>query len=131
MNMATCQVLELVASSSSVDWQAHICRQAYYGWLAAMNPGIPGQCCVLAAGTSEKGMPGYSYEPSDLSGWIWNWDRSVGSLGRAYNYPHQVCVCCIQPLHSLAACALCSLLLLHSEATSQSEARCAVPEGAS
>ena len=47
-------------------------------------------CWLLAAGTSEEGMPGYSYEPSDLSGWIWNRGRSVGSLGRAYNYPHQV-----------------------------------------
>ena len=91
-----------------------------YGWLAAMYHGVLGQCCVLAAGSSEQGMPGYSYEPSDLSGWIWNRDRSVGSLGRAYNYPHQVCVCCIQPLHSSAACALCNLLLLNS---------CAVPEG--
>ena len=35
-------------------------------------------------------MPGYTYEASDFSGWIWNRARSVGSLGRAYNYPHQV-----------------------------------------
>lgn len=35
-------------------------------------------------------MPGYQYLKSDFSGWIWNRARSVGSLGRAYNYPHQV-----------------------------------------
>ena len=36
-------------------------------------------------------MPGYIYKDTDFSGWIWNRARSVGSLGRAYNYPHQAC----------------------------------------
>ena len=39
--------------------------------------------------TNETGEPGYDYPPEDFSGWIW--DRARGdSLGRAYNYPHQV-----------------------------------------
>ena len=37
-------------------------------------------------------MPGYHYEPGDFAGWIWNRTRAVGSLGRAYNYPHQTSV---------------------------------------
>ncbi len=37
-------------------------------------------------------MPGYSYEASSFAGWIWNRTRAVDSLGRAYNYPHQVVV---------------------------------------
>lgn len=47
---------------------------------------------VPTPGTHEQGMPGYNYLPSDFAGWIWNHDRSVGSLGRAYNYPHQTVV---------------------------------------
>lgn len=43
-------------------------------------------------GTSEEPMPGYEYEQSSLSGWIWNRERAVESLGRAYNYPHQTAV---------------------------------------
>ena len=31
-----------------------------------------GSLCTPAAGTAEQGMPGYQYEPSDFSGWIWN-----------------------------------------------------------
>ena len=37
-------------------------------------------------------MPGYTYKPSSMSGWIWNRTRAVESLGRAYNYPHQTAV---------------------------------------
>ena len=37
-------------------------------------------------------MPGYAYEPLSSAGWIWNRTRAVGSLGRAYNYPHQAAV---------------------------------------
>ncbi len=37
-------------------------------------------------------MPGYAYEPAAFAGWIWNKTRALGSLGRAYNYPHQVSV---------------------------------------
>lgn len=37
-------------------------------------------------------MPGYRYEPAAFAGWIWNRTRATGSLGRAYNYPHQVSV---------------------------------------
>ncbi|KAK9810984.1 hypothetical protein WJX73_003381 [Symbiochloris irregularis] len=47
---------------------------------------------VPTPGSNETGMPGYNYLPSDFAGWIWNRDRSVGSLGRAYNYPHQTIV---------------------------------------
>ena len=43
-------------------------------------------------GTAEEPMPGYHYEPGDFTGWIWNRTRAVGSLGRAYNYPHQTSV---------------------------------------
>ena len=32
------------------------------------------------------------YEPAAFAGWIWNKTRALGSLGRAYNYPHQVSV---------------------------------------
>ena len=39
--------------------------------------------------TNETGEPGYDYPAADFTGWIW--DRARGaSLGRAYNYPHQV-----------------------------------------
>lgn len=37
-------------------------------------------------------MPGFRYEPAAFAGWIWNKTRAVGSLGRAYNYPHQVSI---------------------------------------
>ena len=37
-------------------------------------------------------MPGFQYEPAAFAGWIWNRTRATGSLGRAYNYPHQVSV---------------------------------------
>ena len=38
---------------------------------------------------NEQGEPSYHYPPEDFTGWIW--DRARGdSLGRAYNYPHQV-----------------------------------------
>ena len=37
-------------------------------------------------------MPGYSYDPAAFAGWIWNRTRATESLGRAYNYPHQVSV---------------------------------------
>ncbi|CAL8460615.1 g144 [Coccomyxa elongata] len=47
---------------------------------------------VPTPGTSEEPMPGYEYEQSSLSGWIWNRERAVESLGRAYNYPHQTAV---------------------------------------
>jgi hypothetical protein len=36
-----------------------------------------------------SGMPGYHYESDDNTGWVWDRARAA-SLGRAYNFPHQV-----------------------------------------
>jgi Family of unknown function (DUF5695) len=46
---------------------------------------------VPTPGTNETGMPGFTYYATDSAGWIWNRTRA-GSLGRAYNYPHQTVV---------------------------------------
>ena len=37
---------------------------------------------LVAQGSKETPMPGYKYEPSAFAGWIWNYTRAVGSLGR-------------------------------------------------
>ena len=47
---------------------------------------------LVMQGTSEEGMPGYSYNPAAFAGWIWNRTRATGSLRRAYNYPHQASI---------------------------------------
>lgn len=40
-------------------------------------------------GSNETGMPGYVYPPEDAEGWVWDRARA-DSLGRAYNFPHQI-----------------------------------------
>ena len=46
---------------------------------------------VPQPGSNESGMTGYTYPAEDAEGWVWDRARA-DSLGRAYNFPHQVSV---------------------------------------